>query len=122
MIVDANHSDNDLVYCTDLAANYADTITDDYYYVGKSVHSEEYVKEFNLGMGGDILAQSVGGGASTYKCDYHYVGIVEGTLRTLLVDGNAANGGNAGPGYLASHDGVGYSYRDVGFRTIKRVK
>ena len=122
MIVDANHSDNDLVYCTDLAANYSDEITDDYYYVGKSVHSEGYVKEFNLGMGGDILAQSVGGGTTTYKCDYHYVGSVNSTLRTLLVGGNADNGGNAGPGYLASHDGVGNSSHDVGFRTIKRVK
>ena len=121
IIIDANHSDNDLVYVCDNPIDYADSITDNYYYTGKKVHADGYVKEFFLGQDADIFAQSVGGSTTTYKCDYHYAGSVDTSLRTLLAGGVANRGGYAGPGFLDLSTGVSYSGANVGFRSIKRI-
>lgn len=117
VIVDSNHSDYDLVYTCDDASKYGDSITSYYTNTSKSIHTDGYVKEFDLGSTGEITAISVGGG----KADYHYTGSVNSILRTLLAGGAAHNGGAAGPGCLHSSAGVSYSDASIGFRSIKRI-
>lgn len=117
VIVDSNHSDYDLVYTCDDPSKYGDSITSYYTNTSKSIHTDGYVKEFDLGSTGEITAISVGGG----KADYHYTGSVNSTLRTLRAGGNASYGSYAGPGCLSSGGGVSYSDGSIGFRSIKRI-
>lgn len=117
VIVDSNHSDYDLVYTCDDASKYGDSITSYYTNTSKSIHTEGYVKEFDLGSTGEITAISVGGG----KADCHFTGSVSSTLRTLLAGGRANYGDKGGPGCLSSHIGVSDSGANFGFRSIKRI-
>lgn len=117
IIVDANHSDYDLVYTCNDPSKYSDSITSAYINTSRSIHTDGYVKEFDLGNTGEITAISVGGG----KADYHYTGSVNSTLRTVRAGGGAYSGGGAGPGFLNSPGGVSGSDTNIGFRTIKRI-
>ena len=113
--MDANHSDNDIVYTCQNPEFYSEEITNNFKKQGLSIHTNGTVGEFNLGNTGDILASSVSGA----KSDYHYVGDINTTLRTLRAGGSANSGGHAGPGCLSSYYGVSYSDAGVGFRTIQ---
>ena len=88
---------------------------------GKEIASDGYTKDFDLGSKGEIIPSVVGGSATTYMCDYHWCNTASTSLRTLLVGGSAAIGGNAGLGSFNSGHGVGYVYSDVGFRTLNRI-
>ena len=115
----ASHANQmDYVYTCNTPENFADTITGEYQKIAESTHSEGYVKAFDLGDTANIIASSVGGGASTYMCDYHWTGNADTTLRTLLVGGLAPDGSYAGLGSLASGTGVSFSYTYVGFRLV----
>lgn len=120
VIIDAdNHGDNmDYVYTCSDHSKFADSITSDYEKTGESVHTNGYVKLFNLGDSADIFAYSIGGDATKYKCDYHWVGSHNTTLRTLLVGGGAHDGSPAGLGYLHSSSGVSYAWAYLGFRSV----
>ena len=88
---------------------------------GKEIASDGYTKDFDLGSKGEIIPSVVGGSATTYMCDYHWCNAASTSLRTLVVGGNAVNGGSAGLGYFNSGGGVGDGYSDVGFRTLNRI-
>lgn len=88
---------------------------------GKEIASDGYTKDFDLGSKGEIIPSVVGGSATTYMCDYHWCNAASTSLRTLLVGGSAANGGDAGLGYFYSGNGVGFVYSHVGFRTLNRI-
>ena len=88
---------------------------------GKEIASDGYTKDFDLGSKGEIIPSVVGGSATTYMCDYHWCNTASTSLRTLLVGGNADNGGNAGLGYFYSGHGVGLVVSTVGFRTLNRI-
>lgn len=88
---------------------------------GKEIASDGYTKDFDLGSKGEIIPSVVGGSATTYMCDYHWCNTASTSLRTLLVGGNAHNGGSAGLGYFYSVDGVGDVSSVVGFRTLNRI-
>ena len=88
---------------------------------GTEIASDGWIKDYDLGETGEIIPSVVGGSATTYMCDYHYCNASSTALRTLLVGGRAANGGNAGLGYFDSRNGVGSAYADVGFRTLNKV-
>jgi hypothetical protein len=97
---------------------FSDSITSNYQFVAHEINSASYIGEFNLGETAEIIPISLGGGATTKKCDYNYVGDVTNTsLRTLRVGGAARDGSYAGVGYFYSGDSVGYSYAHFGFRT-----
>lgn len=85
---------------------------------GVEVATDGYTKEFDLRETGEIIPQLVGGSESTYKCDYHWCNAQSTDNRTLLVGGNATDGGKAGLGAFASTDGVGCAYSNVGFRSV----
>lgn len=88
---------------------------------GKEIASDGYTKDFDLGSKGEIIPSVVGGSATTYMCDYHWCNAASTSLRTLIVGGNAYNGGGAGLGSFASYYGVGLVYSTVGFRTLNRI-
>ena len=88
---------------------------------GTEIASDGWIKDYDLGETGEIIPSVVGGSATTYMCDYHYCNASSTALRTLIVGGNAPNGGLAGLGCFASLYGVGYALTDVGFRTLNKV-
>ena len=69
-------------------------------------HNSGYIKQIDLNTNGDIVPLSVGGSASTYHCDYHYVDYND-TPETLLVGGGAYRGSAAGLGYFNCNNAVG---------------
>jgi hypothetical protein len=88
---------------------------------GKEIASDGYTKDFDLGSKGEIIPSVVGGSATTYMCDYHWCNAASTSLRTLVVGGSAATGGDAGLGYFNSGNGVGAVVSYVGFRTLNRI-
>ena len=88
---------------------------------GTEIASDGWIKDYDLGETGEIIPSVVGGSATTYMCDYHYCNASSTALRTLIVGGRAATGGNAGLGYFYSNLGVGSASADVGFRTLNKV-
>lgn len=88
---------------------------------GKEIASDGYTKDFDLGSKGEIIPSVVGGSATTYMCDYHWCNAASTSLRTLIVGGDADNGGDAGLGDFHSDNGVGTVYSAVGFRTLNRI-
>jgi hypothetical protein len=88
---------------------------------GTEIASDGRIKDYDLGETGEIIPSVVGGSATTYMCDYHYCNASSTALRTLVVSGNAYNGGYAGLGYFGSNLGVGHASTHVGFRTLNKV-
>lgn len=88
---------------------------------GKEIASDGYTKDFDLGSKGEIIPSVVGGSATTYMCDYHWCNAASTSLRTLVVGGNADDGGGAGLGGFNSNNGVGDVDSGVGFRTLNRI-
>lgn len=122
IIIDAdadNHENNmNYVYaCTD-PSKYADSLNDGYVKVGEEIHQEGYTKLFDLGSAAHIIPNVMGGNTTQYKCDYHWVGGKDKTLRTLFLGGRATYGARAGLGSFFSNAGVSYSDTDVGFRSV----
>lgn len=60
-----------LFVCHD-PAKFSDSGYDDYSLVGNVRLNEGFIKEIIFGEGGEILATTVGGGSTTYFCDYHH--------------------------------------------------
>lgn len=113
------------VYTTTNPENYGETETQKAkmkLISSREVHTNGYVKDFDLQTTGEIVPCAVGGGSTTYMCDYHYTGGKDASLRTLLLGGTAYDGGAAGLGYFNSIYGVGSSYADVGFRTLNKIE
>ena len=88
---------------------------------GTEIASDGWIKDYDLGETGEIIPSVVGGSATTYMCDYHWCNAGSTALRTLVVGGNANNGGSAGLGFFNSDTGVGDAPATVGFRTLNKV-
>lgn len=84
---------------------------------GVEVAEDGFTKEFDLRETGEIIPQLVGGSESTYKCDYHWGNAQSTDKRTLVVGGDAYNGGVAGLSYFNSYV-VDFATYDVGFRSV----
>lgn len=85
---------------------------------GLEVRVDGYIKNFDYRNTAELIPLENGGSATTYMCDYHYVGSDNITPRTLLVGGYANFGSHAGLAYWYSGYGLAYAYADVGFRTV----
>lgn len=60
--------------------------------------AEGYAKEMIFGEFGDLIASVVGGGSTTYWCDYFYTNIGSNALRGVLFGGTTNAGVRAGFG------------------------
>lgn len=124
IIIDAdanNHPDNmNYVYTTDDPAKYGDTVADmaKMRLAGLEVNQEGYIKEFDLGTTGEIIPKVIGAFPTTYKCDYHWAGGKDTTLRTLAIGGNAADSVYAGLSDFLPGLYFTWPNADLGFRTV----
>lgn len=85
------------VFVTDNPEYFNDSNYNNMSHVGNEARTESYVKSVIFGEGGEIMPDVVGGGSTTYFCDYHYTNIpTTETLRGVLFGGGAHNGANAG--------------------------
>lgn len=85
-------------YVCDNPANFTSSGTTNYDYRGNLPRSEGYVKALILGEDGEIMPLAVGGGSTTYFCDYFYTNIPTSgeSERGVLFGGTALNGARAG--------------------------
>ena len=73
---------------------------------GYETSSDGSITQFDLGSNAEIIPLAVGGGGTTYMCDYHWnTTSLDG--RALLVGSCAYDSSGAGLGYFNSNDGVG---------------
>lgn len=80
-----------------------DTNYNGYKHVGNEARSDGYVKEIVFGEEGEIMPSVVGGGSTTYFCDYHSTNIpTSEALRGVLFGGHARDGAGAGLAYARS--------------------
>lgn len=88
--------------CSD-PAKFTDSNYNGYSHVGNESRSEGYAKSHIFGEYGEIIPDALGGGSTTYLCDYHYTNIpTSETLRGVLFGGCAHNGAIAGFAYAAT--------------------
>jgi hypothetical protein len=80
--------------------------------------SSGYVQTIVFGSHGDPLPSAIGGGATTYWCDYFYTPQNVGTAGWYapIVGGNAPNGAYAGFGSVSSNNGASDSASYFGSR------
>ena len=98
-------------------AKFNDSNYDGYSHVGDEARTKGYVKEVIFGVGGEIVPKTVGGGSTTYFCDYHYTSIpTTETLRGLLFGGYASYGASAGLAYARSSNAPSGTNADFGSR------
>ena len=85
-------------YVCDNPANFTSSGTTNYDYRGNLPRSEGYVKALILGEDGEIMPLAVGGGSTTYFCDYFYTNIPTSgeSERGVLFGGYAIHGAIAG--------------------------
>ena len=85
------------VFVTDNPEYFNDSNYNNMQHVGNEARTESYVKEVIFGEGGEIMSSVVGGGSTTYFCDYHYTNIpTSEQLRGVRFGGYAADGAHAG--------------------------
>lgn len=105
------------VFVTDNPEYFNDSNYNNMSHVGNEARAEGYVKSVIFGEGGEIMPDVVGGGSTTYFCDYHYTNIpTSEALRGVLFGGYAANGARAGFGYAHSNNAPSNSHAYLGSR------
>ena len=92
-------------YVCDNPANFTSSGTTNYDYRGNLPRSEGYVKALILGEDGEIMPLAVGGGSTTYFCDYFYTNIPTSgeSERGVLFGGSALYGAYAGFVFAHTH-------------------
>ena len=94
-----------------------DTNYNGYKHVGNEARESGYVKEIIFGEEGEIMPSLVGGGSTTYFCDYHYTGIpTTEALRGVLFGGSAAGGADDGLACAYSNSAPSYTSSRFGSR------
>ena len=111
---------NSNVYTTTDVSKYGDDYSL-FDIAGVEIAKDGYIGTFNLGSKAEIIPSSITGSESTYKCDYHSCNADSIENRTLMVGGDAHDGGTAGLGDFDSTGGVGRADANVGFRSLVRV-
>ena len=102
--------------CSDPAL-FKDSGYDGYRHVGNEARTDGYVKEIIGGEYGEIMPAAVGGGSTTYFCDYHYTNMPTAeTLRGVLFGGSAILGASAGFAVAYSYYAPSITYTYFGSR------
>lgn len=102
-------------YVCDNPANFTSSGTTNYEYRGNLPRSEGYVKALILGEDGEIMPLAVGGGSTTYFCDYFYTNIPTSGVseRGVLFGGFAGTGASAG--FVYAHTNNAATAADAAF-------
>lgn len=105
-------------YVCNEPANFTSSGTANYQLRGVLPRKEGYVKALILGEDGEIMPLEVGGGSTTYFCDYFYTSIPESGVseRGVLFGGSAYYGANAGFVFAATDVTPSYTYAFIGSR------
>ena len=107
---------SEVFVCSD-PAKFSDSGYDGYSHVGNEARTEGYVKRVIFGEYGEIMPAEVGGGSTTYHCDYHYTNIpTTTTLRGVLFGGHAPHGAHAGFASAHSSNAPSNSPTNLGSR------
>lgn len=105
------------VFVTDNPKLFNDSNYNGYQHVGNEARAEGYVRSILFGDRGEIMPETVGGGSTTYFCDYHYTNIpTSEALRGVLFGGAAYNGAYGGFGCACSSYAPSYSHAYFGSR------
>lgn len=105
-------------YVADDPASYNSSGVSGYELRGNLPRKEGYVKEVILGEYGEIMPLAVGGGSTTYFCDYFYTNIpASGTSeRGVLFGGYAHYGAAAGFVCAPTYNTASYAVANIGSR------
>lgn len=105
-------------YVCDEPANFTSSGTANYQLRGVLTRKEGYVKALILGEDGEIMPLEVGGGSTTYLCDYFYTSIPESGVseRGVLFGGAANDGANAGFVFAYTYSAPSDTYPAFGSR------
>ena len=102
-------------YVADDPASYNSSGVSGYELRGNLPRKEGYVKEVILGEYGEIMPLAVGGGSTTYFCDYFYTNIpASGTSERGVLFGGAAHLG-ATAGFVSAYTAYTASYANAIF-------
>ena len=103
-------------YVCDNPANFTSSGTTNYDYRGNLPRSEGYVKALILGEDGEIMPLAVGGGSTTYFCDYFYTSIPTSgeSEHGVLFGGYAFYGANAGFVYANTNNTATNANANIG--------
>lgn len=102
-------------FVCDNPAEFASTIGSGYQLRGNLPRKEGYVKALILGEHGEIMPLAVGGGTTSYFCDYFYTNIpASGSATRGVLFGGAANYG-AGAGFVCAGTSAAPSYTNADF-------
>jgi hypothetical protein len=105
------------VFVTDNPELFNDSNYNGYQHVGNEARADGYVKSVLFGDGGEIMPETVGGGSTTYFCDYHYTNIpTSEALRGVLFGGAAHHGAYCGFGFAYSTDAPSITNATIGSR------
>lgn len=112
---DGGHSE---FYVSDDPANFTSSGVTNYQLRGNLPRTEGYIKEVIMGEYGEIMPLLIGGGSTTYFCDYFYTskpdtGVSE---RGVLFGGYANTGANAGFVYSYTHSAASFANANIGSR------
>lgn len=106
-----------ITYITNNSENFSESSSNKEIQIKTPGFNDGWIKEFELGQTGNVIANSLGGSDTKYKADYtwHQMGT---NLRCLLSGGGAHYGSRCGLAYLLCHFGVGYASSSLGFYLI----
>ena len=107
---------SDVYTCKD-QSKFNDSNYDGYICVGQESRNGGYVKDIIFGEYGSIMPKEVGGGSTSYLCDYHSTDIPSSTtLRGVLLGGSADAGSASGLAYANSSYAPSPASTSVGSR------
>lgn len=107
---------SDVYICQD-PSKFNDSNYNGYICVGQEARKEGYAKDIIFGEYGSIMPKEVGGGSTSFLCDYHYTNIpTSTTLRGVLLGGAANSGSFAGLAFASLGNAPSYTTAYIGSR------
>ena len=108
------------VYATDDPLLYSDSDYSGMNLVGIELDSHSYIKEWDLGNTGEIIARLSGGSSTQYKCDSYQSS--KNQLRLFLHGGAANSNSRSGFGSSDSNASTLFGYSKAGYRSSCIIK
>lgn len=113
-----NFTENvNITYITNNSENFSDSSSNKEIQIKTPEFNEGWIKEFELGQTGNVIANSLRGSDTKYKADYTYHYTIP-VFCCLQSGGNAYYGSQCGLAYLDCYNQVGYDNSNLGFYLI----